>query len=56
MEQKHYIEDLENFEGTLEQLKLVVDYLVTNYGNTTLIGMDRCEENTSFSIFMGAIH
>jgi hypothetical protein len=50
MNEKHYIDDLTDFDGTLNELKLIVDYLHDNYGSC--IGVKMEIENDSSNVFL----
>lgn len=56
MLEKHYIDDLMDFNGTLNELKLIVDYLHNSYGSD--IGVQMEIENDISNVFLrvGAVH
>jgi hypothetical protein len=57
MKQRHYIEDLQNFDGTLQELKLVVDYLYENYGYNTCVNLEIVSDTeVGVLIDMGELH
>ena len=56
MSEKHYIDDLTNFNGTLNELKYIVDYLHDNYGSEVSIGLEVEDDVSNVFLHMGEIH
>lgn len=56
MAEKHYIDDLTNFSGTLNELKCIVDYLHDNYGSEVSVGLETEDDVSNVFLNMGEIH
>jgi len=56
MAEKHYIDDLMNFNGTLNELKMIVDYLHDSYGSEVGVGLEIDDDISNVFLHVGAIH
>lgn len=56
MVEKHYIDDLTDFNGTLDRLKTIVDYLHDNYGSEIEVKMEIEDEVSNVFLHVGGIH
>lgn len=56
MAEKHYIDDLTDFNGTLNELKLIVDFLHDNYGSEVEVKMEIEDDVSNVFLEMGEVH
>ncbi len=56
MLEKHYIDDLTDFNGTLDELKMIVDYLHDSYGSGVEVKMEIEDDVSNVFLNMGEIH
>lgn len=56
MVEKHYIDDLTDFNGTLDELKMIVDYLHDNYGSEIEVKMEIEDEVSNVFLRVGGVH
>ena len=56
MTSKSYIEDLTNFNGSLDELKQIVDYLHDNYGWDSNIVVEMQYDSINFAVIQETVH
>lgn len=56
VENKSYIEDLTNFNGSLDELKQIVDYLHDNYGWDSNITVEMQYDSINFALVQATVH
>lgn len=56
MLEKHYIDDLTDFNGTLSELKMIVDYLHDSYGSGVEVKMEIEDDMSNVFLEVRGVH
>lgn len=56
LKEKHYIDDLTDFNGTLDELKMIVDYLHDSYGSCTEVKMEIEDDMSNVFLEVREVH